>query len=94
YMKSVWTGYGKDSEGKYIADKSPSVRIAQQLVKEMMSKFATATTSFEQPSSVNCLNEELYVKGTKKDAVKKIKVKPPSGVTASYDASSITITIN
>ncbi|MED0855142.1 PBP1A family penicillin-binding protein [Bacillus pseudomycoides] len=94
YMMSVWTGYEKDSEENYIADKSPSVRIAQQIFKEMMSKFATDTSRFEQPSSVERLNEELYVKGAKKDAVKQIKVDPPSGVTPSYDASSNTITLN
>ncbi|MGG3657746.1 PBP1A family penicillin-binding protein [Bacillus pseudomycoides] len=94
YTMSVWTGYEKDSEENYIADKSPSVRIAQQIFKEMMSKFATDTSRFEQPSSVERLNEELYVKGAKKDAVKQIKVDPPTGVTPSYDASSNTITLN
>ncbi|PHE51615.1 PBP1A family penicillin-binding protein, partial [Bacillus pseudomycoides] len=94
YTMSVWTGYEKDSEENYIADKSPSVRIAQQIFKEMMSKFATDTSRFEQPSSVERLNEELYVKGAKKDAVKQIKVDPPTGVTPSYDAASNTITLS
>ncbi|WJE54153.1 PBP1A family penicillin-binding protein [Bacillus cereus] len=94
YTMSVWTGYEKDSEENYIPDKSPSVRIAQQIFKEMMSKFATDTDRFEQPSSVERLNEELYVKGAKKDAVKQIKVDPPTGVTPSYDAASNTINLS
>ncbi|WP_243521381.1 PBP1A family penicillin-binding protein [Bacillus pseudomycoides] len=94
YTMSVWTGYEKDSEENYIADKSPSIRIAQQIFKEMMSKFATDTSRFEQPSSVERLNEELYVKGAKKDAVKQIKVDPPTGVTPSYDAASNTINLS
>ncbi|MGZ9784453.1 PBP1A family penicillin-binding protein [Bacillus pseudomycoides] len=94
YTMSVWTGYEKDSEENYIADKSPSVRIAQQIFKEMMSKFATDTSRFEQPASVQRLNDELYVKGAKKDAVKEIKVDPPTGVTPSYDAASNTISLS
>ncbi|PFE04269.1 penicillin-binding protein [Bacillus cereus] len=94
YTMSVWTGYERDSEENYIPDKSPSVRIAQQIFKEMMSKFATDTSRFEQPSSVERLNDELYVKGAKKDAVKQIKVDPPTGVTPSYDAASNTISLS
>ncbi|MEY8349593.1 PBP1A family penicillin-binding protein [Bacillus cereus] len=94
YTMSVWTGYEKDSEENYIPDKSSSVRIAQQIFKEMMSKFATDTSRFEQPSSVERLNEELYVKGAKKDAIKQIKVDPPTGVTPSYDAASNTINLS
>ncbi|WP_144551068.1 penicillin-binding protein 1A [Bacillus mycoides] len=94
YTMSVWTGYERDSEENYIPDKSSSVRIAQQIFKEMMSKFATDTSRFEQPSSVERLNEELYVKGAKKDAIKQIKVDPPTGVTPSYDAASNTINLS
>ncbi|MBY0595423.1 PBP1A family penicillin-binding protein [Bacillus bingmayongensis] len=92
YTMAVWTGYEKDSSENYIGDKS--TRIAQQMFKVMMSKFATDRSRFEQPSSVERLNEELYVKGTKKDAVKQIKVDPPTGVTPSYDAASNTITLS
>ena len=55
-------------------------RIAQQMFQEMMSKFATDKSRFERPSSVQELNGELYIKGAKKDAVKEIKVDPPSGL--------------
>ncbi|KEK22716.1 penicillin-binding protein 1A [Bacillus gaemokensis] len=94
YTMSVWTGYTEDSPENYIADKSPSLRIAQQIFKAMMSEFATDTSRFERPSSVELVNEELYVKGAKKDAVKVIKVDPPTGVTPAYDAASNAISLS
>ncbi|WP_144572145.1 PBP1A family penicillin-binding protein [Bacillus paramycoides] len=91
YTMAVWTGYEKDSKENYIGDRS--TRIAQQMFQVMMSKFATDKSRFERPSSVQELNEELYVKGAKKDAVKQIKVDPPSGLNVAFDGSS-TVTLN
>ena len=51
------------------------------------------TSRFERPSNVQELNGELYVKGAKKDAVKQIKVDPPSGLNVAFDGAS-TVTLN
>lgn len=59
----------------------------------MMSKFATDKSRFERPSSVQEINGELYVKGAKKDAIKQIKVDPPSGLNVAFDGAS-TVTLN
>ncbi|MDM5192900.1 PBP1A family penicillin-binding protein [Bacillus hominis] len=91
YTMAVWTGYEKDSEENYISDRS--TRIAQQMFQVMMSKFATDKSRFERPSSVQELNGELYIKGAKKDAVKEIKVDPPSGLNVAFDGAS-TVTLN
>ncbi|MGE7860757.1 PBP1A family penicillin-binding protein [Bacillus mobilis] len=91
YTMAVWTGYEKDGPENYIGDRS--TRIAQQMFQVMMSKFATDKSRFERPSSVQELNEELYVKGAKKDAVKQIKVDAPSGLNVTFDGSS-TVTLN
>ncbi|HDR7637852.1 PBP1A family penicillin-binding protein [Bacillus wiedmannii] len=91
YTMAVWTGYEKDSSENYIGDRS--TRIAQQMFQVMMSKFATDKSRFERPSSVQELNDELYVKGAKKDAVKQIKVDAPSGLNVTFDGAS-TVTLN
>ncbi|MCU5375621.1 PBP1A family penicillin-binding protein [Bacillus cereus] len=91
YTMAVWTGYEKDSPENYIGDRS--TRIAQQMFQVMMSKFATDKSRFERPSSVQELNDELYVKGAKKDAVKQIKVDAPSGLNVTFDGAS-TVTLN
>ncbi|PEU72973.1 PBP1A family penicillin-binding protein [Bacillus paramobilis] len=91
YTMAVWTGYEKDGPENYIGDRS--TRIAQQMFQVMMSKFATDKSRFERPSSVQELNEELYVKGAKKDAVKQIKVDAPSGLNVTFDGAS-TVTLN
>ncbi|PGZ10972.1 penicillin-binding protein [Bacillus cereus] len=91
YTMAVWTGYEKDGPENYIGDRS--TRIAQQMFQVMMSKFATDTSRFERPSSVQELNGELYVKGAKKDAIKQIKVDPPSGLNVTFDGAS-TVTLN
>ncbi|MBJ8103296.1 MULTISPECIES: penicillin-binding protein 1A [Bacillus cereus group] len=91
YTMAVWTGYEKDSAENYIGDRS--TRIAQQMFQVMMSKFATDKSRFERPSSVQELNGELYIKGAKKDAVKEIKVDPPSGLNVAFDGAS-TVTLN
>ncbi|MES5867489.1 PBP1A family penicillin-binding protein [Bacillus cereus group sp. RP32] len=91
YTMAVWTGYEKDSPENYIGDRS--TRIAQQMFQVMMSKFATDKSRFERPSSVQVLNDELYVKGAKKDAVKQIKVDAPSGLNVTFDGAN-TVTLN
>ncbi|PEW94256.1 penicillin-binding protein [Bacillus cereus] len=91
YTMTVWTGYEKDGPENYIGDRS--TRIAQQMFQVMMSKFATDNSRFERPSSVQEINGELYVKGAKKDAIKQIKVDPPSGLNVAFDGAS-TVTLN
>lgn len=91
YTMAVWTGYEKDSPENYISDRY--TKIAQQMFQVMMSKFATDKSRFERPSSVQELNGELYIKGAKKDAVKEIKVDPPSGLNVAFDGAS-TVTLN
>ncbi|KFN04277.1 PBP1A family penicillin-binding protein [Bacillus clarus] len=92
YTMAVWTGYEKDSAENYIGDRS--TKIAQQMFQVMMSKFATDKSRFERPSSVEVINEELYVKGAKKDTIKQIKVDPPSGVNVAFDAASNSVTLS
>ncbi|RKF51466.1 penicillin-binding protein [Bacillus wiedmannii] len=91
YTMAVWTGYEKNGPENYISDRY--TRIAQQMFQVMMSKFATDKSRFERPSSVQELNDELYVKGAKKDAVKQIKVDAPSGLNVTFDGAS-TVTLN
>ncbi|EEL88665.1 penicillin-binding protein [Bacillus cereus] len=91
YTMAVWTGYEKNGPENYISDRY--TRIAQQMFQVMMSKFATDNSRFERPSSVQEINGELYVKGAKKDAIKQIKVDPPSGLNVAFDGAS-TVTLN
>lgn len=91
YTMAVWTGYEKNGPENYISDRY--TKIAQQMFQVMMSKFATDKSRFERPSSVQEINGELYVKGAKKDAVKEIKVDPPSGLNVAFDGAS-TVTLN
>ncbi|MEI4800822.1 PBP1A family penicillin-binding protein [Bacillus sp. FJAT-51639] len=91
YTMAVWTGYNKQSEN-YV-DKNSTV-IAQHMFKAMMSEFGSDTARFEMPSSVERINNELYVKGAKKDDVPKINVDAPAGITPSYDAASQTISLS
>ncbi|HHT7236532.1 MULTISPECIES: penicillin-binding protein 1A [Bacillus] len=91
YTMAVWTGYEKNGPENYISDRY--TKIAQQMFQVMMSKFATDKSRFERPSSVQELNGELYIKGAKKDAVKEIKVDPPSGLNVAFDGAS-TVTLN
>ncbi|EJR60171.1 1A family penicillin-binding protein [Bacillus cereus VD115] len=91
YTMAVWTGYEKNGPENYISDRY--TKIAQQMFQVMMSKFATDKSRFERPSSVQEINGELYVKGAKKDAIKEIKVDPPSGLNVAFDGTS-TVTLN
>ncbi|MFI8705504.1 PBP1A family penicillin-binding protein [Bacillus sp. NPDC077411] len=91
YTMAVWTGYNKQSEGYIDKNSSP---IAQRMFKAMMSEFGSDTARFEMPSSVERINNELYVKGAKKDDVPKINVDAPAGLNASYDAASQAIALS
>ena len=63
----------------YISDRY--TKIAQQMFQAMMSKFATDTISLRTPFFCTRIKwRTVYVKGAKKDAVKEIKVDPPSGL--------------
>ncbi|MBC6972578.1 PBP1A family penicillin-binding protein [Bacillus sp. Xin] len=66
YTMAVWTGYMKDGSEDYISSKN--TKIAQQIFKEMMSKFGTSEAKFKMPSSVVQEGDELRVKGAKRDS--------------------------
>ncbi|WIY63284.1 transglycosylase domain-containing protein [Bacillus arachidis] len=66
YTMAVWTGYMKNGPEDYISSKN--TKIAQQIFKEMMSKFGTNTSHFKMPSSVVQEGDELRVKGAKRDS--------------------------
>ncbi|CAM4102326.1 PBP1A family penicillin-binding protein [Bacillus manliponensis] len=91
YTMAVWTGYNSMADGSI---KPNQTRIAQQMFKSMMTKFGTDKSNFKQPSSVERLNGELYIKGVKKDHVKKTEVEPPAGFNAAYDAASKTVNLS
>ncbi|HEK9099531.1 TPA: PBP1A family penicillin-binding protein [Bacillus pseudomycoides] len=66
YTMAVWTGYMKDGSEDYISSKN--TKIAQQIFKEMMSKFGTSGAKFKMPSTVVQEGDELRVKGAKRDS--------------------------
>ncbi|WP_459503116.1 transglycosylase domain-containing protein [Bacillus sp. C1] len=79
YTMAVWTGYMKNGPDNYISSKN--TKIAQQIFKEMMSKFGTNTSRFKAPSSVVQEGDELRVKGAKRDS-------SPNPSTSSSNSSS------
>ncbi|MDG4656135.1 PBP1A family penicillin-binding protein [Ectobacillus antri] len=91
YTMSVWTGYAKNGQGMYL-NKETS-RIAQYIFKNMMSKFGTDTSPFEQPSTVYRFGNELGVTGGEKVVLPKEKPDTPTGVNAQYDTASNTISL-
>ncbi|WP_083402063.1 PBP1A family penicillin-binding protein [Bacillus sp. MUM 116] len=65
YTMAVWTGYVNNGPGNYML--GDTTKISQLMFKDMMQAFGTDSTSFKQPSDVNRVNNELYVKGGNSD---------------------------
>lgn len=61
YTMAVWTGYSQNGPGNYMVGNT--TKIAHHLFKSMMQIFGTDTSSFQQPTSVYRVNNELYIKG-------------------------------
>ncbi|MGN4668511.1 PBP1A family penicillin-binding protein [Bacillus cereus group sp. MYBK234-1] len=66
YTMAVWTGYMKNGFKEYI--NSTNTKIAQKIFKEMMSKFGTNKSKFKMPNTVIQDDNELQVKGAKKES--------------------------
>ncbi len=67
YTMSVWTGYAQNGTGNYLtADDS---RIAHNIFKTMMQAYGEESGRFVQPDSVEKIQNELYIKGVKRDYV-------------------------
>ncbi|MDQ0201225.1 transglycosylase domain-containing protein [Neobacillus ginsengisoli] len=61
YTMAVWTGYVQNGQGNYMI--GDTTKISQLMFKAMMQAFGTDSTSFQQPSDVYSVNNELYIKG-------------------------------
>ncbi|MFX3622783.1 MAG: PBP1A family penicillin-binding protein [Ectobacillus sp.] len=92
YTMAVWTGYAKNGPGTYM--NSNTSKISMYIFREMMKKFGTDRSAFEQPSSVVRMHNELYIKGEKFDDVPKVKPNAPGGLQAKYDQATNTISLN
>lgn len=97
YSMSVWTGYSSRKQGIV----SPQERqLAQNLFRIIMSQISAGknTPNFKQPSSVISSGSELYVRGTQapveKEEEKDEKVSAPTGLSATYDADSKTVSLS
>ncbi|MEH7076532.1 transglycosylase domain-containing protein [Neobacillus drentensis] len=73
YTMAVWTGYAHNGPSNYMAGTTP--QIAKLMFKAMMQSFGTDSSSFEQPSSVYRVNNELYIRGVQSAEVPP-KLKP------------------
>jgi penicillin-binding protein 1A len=67
YTMAVWTGYVQNGQGNYMI--GDTTKISQLMFKAMMQAFGTDSTSFQQPSDVYSVNNELYIKGGNLDDV-------------------------
>lgn len=91
YTGAVWTGYSETkSTNDYLG--SRSVHFSKLVFKAIMSRVATSTERFKQPSSVGKLGNEYYVKGGEKP--KPPKPKKPTNVQAEYDEASDSIQLS
>ncbi|WP_083402429.1 transglycosylase domain-containing protein [Bacillus sp. MUM 116] len=61
YTMAVWTGYPKSGPGNYMLGNT--TKISQLIFKVMMQSFGTDGSSFQQPSDVYRMNNELYIEG-------------------------------
>ncbi|WP_307290351.1 PBP1A family penicillin-binding protein [Bacillus sp. SORGH_AS_0510] len=91
YTGAVWTGYPETkSSGDYLGTKS--VDISKLVFKAILSRTATSTEKFKQPSSVERSGKEYYVKSGEKPAPP--KPNSPTNVQASYDEASDNIQLS
>ncbi|WML41778.1 PBP1A family penicillin-binding protein [Neobacillus sp. OS1-2] len=85
YTGAVWTGYTETkSADDYLGSKSAD--FSKLVFKEIMSRTATSTERFEQPSSVGKSGKEYYVKNGEKPQPP--KPNKPTEVQATYDEAS------
>ncbi|WP_052449617.1 penicillin-binding protein 1A [Neobacillus jeddahensis] len=85
YTGAVWTGYTETkSSDDYLGSKSAD--FSKLVFKAIMSRTATSTDRFEQPSSVAKSGNEYYVKNGEKPQPP--KPKKPTDVQATYDEAS------
>ncbi|MDR7000260.1 PBP1A family penicillin-binding protein [Neobacillus niacini] len=61
YTMSVWTGYVKNGSGNYLP--GDTTHIAQIMFSKMMQAFGTDTSTFQQPSDVYQMGNDLYIRG-------------------------------
>lgn len=98
YSMSVWTGYSSRKQGIV----SPQERqLAQNLFRIIMGQISAGknTPNFKQPNSVISSGSELYVRGTQapvkeEEKEKEDKVAAPTGLNATYDAASKTVSLS
>ena len=91
YTGAVWTGYTETtSSDDYLG--SRSVQFSKLVFKAIMSRAATSTDRFKQPSSVGKLGKEYYVKGGEKPQIP--KTDKPTNVQAKYDEASDSIQLS
>jgi penicillin-binding protein 1A len=76
YTMAVWTGYEKNGTGNYML--GDTTKISQQMFRAMMQAFGTDQSSFQQPSDVYNINNELYIKGSKDKYVQPTQNENPS----------------
>jgi penicillin-binding protein 1A len=67
YTMTVWTGYGQNGTGNYLT--AEDSRVAHYIFKAMMQEYAEESGRFVQPESVEKIQNELYIKGVKRDYV-------------------------
>ncbi|MGG1677401.1 PBP1A family penicillin-binding protein [Neobacillus sp. NRS-1170] len=91
YTGAVWTGYTQTtSSDDYLGGKSE--HFSKLAFKAIMSRAATSTEGFKQPSSVGKLGKEYYVKGGEKPQPP--KTNKPNNVQAKYDEASDSIQLS
>lgn len=67
YTMTVWTGYAQNGTGNYLT--ATDSRIAHGIFKTMMEEYGGESGRFVQPTSVEKIQNELYIKGVKRDHV-------------------------
>ncbi|WP_404331634.1 transglycosylase domain-containing protein [Mesobacillus maritimus] len=67
YTMTVWTGYAQNGTGNYLT--AADSRIAHGIFKAMMQEYGEESGRFVQPNSVEKIQNELYIKGVKRDNV-------------------------
>jgi penicillin-binding protein 1A len=91
YTGAVWTGYPETkSSDDYLGSKSAD--ISKLVFKAILSRSATSTEKFKQPSSVAKSGKEYYVKSGEKPTPP--KPNSPTNVQANYDEASNSIQLS
>ncbi|MGM0901907.1 MAG: transglycosylase domain-containing protein [Bacillota bacterium] len=72
YTMTVWTGYAQNGTGNYLT--AADSRIAHGIFKAMMLEYGEESGRFVQPNSVEKIQNELYIKGVKRDNVPPVPI--------------------